>query len=81
MTLQSCLDSGLNTEDLSEVCSQPQGVSVKKLLVDPENNSFRLAEGAEQPSPVSILDNVHFQEGDCTPSPKSAKPGSVSLQG
>jgi hypothetical protein len=81
MTLQSGLDSGLSTEDLSEVCSQAQGVSVKKLLADAENNSCRLAEGAEQPSPVSILDNVHFQEGDCTPSPKSAKPGSVSLQG
>jgi hypothetical protein len=46
-----------------------------------EGRDERVAEGVGQPSPISVLNNVNFQEGDSTPSPTSEKAGFVSLQG
>lgn len=68
---------GLNALASSEA-SPPEFLVRRKDLVDRDE---RLAEGAEQPSPISVLNNINFQEGDSTPSPTSEKAGSVSLQG
>jgi len=46
-----------------------------------EGVNEQLAEGIEQPSPISVLNNINFQEGECTPSPTSEKAGFVTLQG
>lgn len=46
-----------------------------------EGRDERVAEGVGQPSPISVLNNINFHEGDSTPSPTSEKAGFVSLQG
>lgn len=66
-------------ELLDEGVKTPRGVSIKKIDFCQEDAQ---AEVAEQPSPVSVLDNSHFDE-ELTPSPKAGKSSSVqvSLQG
>ncbi|CAK9253172.1 unnamed protein product [Sphagnum jensenii] len=59
------------TEDergISELLT-PRGVLVKKC----EFVEFGPAEVVDQPSPVSVLDNFHFQEEDLTPSQRPSK--------
>ena len=57
----------------------PSGFLLKRKGHEASNE--QLVEGIEQPSPISVLNNINFLEGECTPSPTSEKAGSVSLQG
>jgi hypothetical protein len=62
--------------DLDEGVKTPRGVSVKKMhFADTEP-----PEVVEQPSPVSVLDNSHFEE-ELAPSPRSEKPSVIDIQG
>lgn len=54
----------------------PRGVSLKKAEF-PDSGSN---ESVDQPSPVSVLDNFHFEE-ELTPSPRAGKTSVLSLQG
>ncbi|KAG0623406.1 hypothetical protein M758_3G172700 [Ceratodon purpureus] len=67
---------GLNAVDSSE--ASPPGFLVRRK--GHEGRGERLAERVEQPSPISVLNNINFHEGDSTPSPTSEKAGFVSLQ-
>lgn len=62
--------------EVDEGVKTPRGVSIKKI----DFSEDAQAEVAEQPSPVSVLDNSHFDE-ELTPSPKAGKTSVVSLQG
>lgn len=64
------------TLEIDEGVKTPRGVSIKKIVFSEDAQ----AEVAEQPSPVSVLDNSHFDE-ELTPSPKAAKSNVVCLQG
>ncbi|CAK9218403.1 unnamed protein product [Sphagnum troendelagicum] len=60
--------AGLDERGISELLT-PRGVLVKKC----EFVEFGPAEVVDQPSPVSVLDNFHFQEEDLTPSQRPSK--------
>jgi hypothetical protein len=62
--------------EIEEGVKTPRGVSIKKI----DFSEDAQAEVAEQPSPVSVLDNFHFDE-ELTPSPKAGKSSVVNLQG
>lgn len=65
---------------ISEVLT-PRGVSVKKTY-ESGHELGPADQLVEQPSPVSVLDNFHFQEEDLTPSPSKTSSGTLdSLQG
>jgi len=64
------------TMEIDEGVKTPRGVSIKKI----DFSEDAQAEVVEQPSPVSVLDNSHFDE-ELTPSPKAGKTSVVSLQG
>lgn len=78
LNVQFRSEAGEDTRQSSDV-STPQGVPMKNLHPVENDDIGRLAERAEQPSPISVLDNVHFQEEECTPSPGTEK--TVSLPG
>jgi hypothetical protein len=63
---------------ISEVLT-PRGVSVKKNKYP--FSEFGPAEVVDQPSPVSVLDNFHFQEEDLSPSPRRASKSSTTIPG
>ncbi len=69
--------AGLDERGISELLT-PCGVLVKKC----EFVEFRPAEVVDQPSPVSVLHNSHFQEEDLTPSQRPSKSSPIdSLEG
>jgi hypothetical protein len=55
-----------------------QEVLVKKPHTPQDCEGGQLVESAEQPSPVSVLDNTHFQEHEFTPNLELAKANCVS---
>jgi hypothetical protein len=64
---------------ISEVLT-PRGVSVKKTY-ESGHELGPADQLVEQPSPVSVLDNFHFQEEDLTPSPSKTSSSTLdSLQ-
>ncbi|CAK9273209.1 unnamed protein product [Sphagnum jensenii] len=83
--LQELVVNSSNEEQINSCCSQldaeldergssisevltPRGVSVKKTY-ESGHELGPADQLVEQPSPVSVLDNFHFQEEDLTPSP------------
>jgi hypothetical protein len=62
---------------LCEMYAQ-QEVLVKKPHALKECEGGQLVESAEQPSPVSVLDNTHFQEHEFTPNLELAEANCVS---
>lgn len=62
--------------EIDEVVKTPRGVSIKKI----DFSEDAQPDAAEQPSPVSVLDNSHFDE-ELTPSPKAGKSSVVTLPG
>ncbi|XP_024376757.1 uncharacterized protein [Physcomitrium patens] len=60
--------------EIDEVVKTPRGVSIKKI----DFSEDAQPDAAEQPSPVSVLDNSHFDE-ELTPSPKAGKSSVVTL--
>jgi hypothetical protein len=62
---------------LCEMYAQ-QEILVKKPHALGECEGGQLVESAEQPSPVSVLDNTHFQEHEFTPNLELAKANCVS---
>lgn len=71
-----CVQAREKTVEIDEGVKTPRGVSIKKINFSEDAQ----AEVAEQPSPVSVLDNSHFDE-ELTPSPKAGKSSVASLQG
>jgi hypothetical protein len=66
----------LDERGISELLT-PRGVLVKCEFVE-----LGPAEVVDQPSPVSVLDNSHFQEEDLTPSLRPSKSSPIdSLEG
>jgi hypothetical protein len=74
---QVTLAAGNNSTNSLEM-STPWGASIKKPDDDrQQGESGQISEGSEQPSPVSVLDDLHFLE-EYEPSPEAK---SLSLPG